>query len=84
LTGQGEVDSIGNEAVLGGDIGEKWFQLAEREVDGLSAGLAHEMVVARLAAQMKHARPVTEMDMVEESETLQHIDSAIDRGLIDR
>lgn len=78
------MDPIGDEAVFGGDIGEEGFQLVEREVDRLSTGLAHEMVMARFAAQVKHAGPVSEMNVVEESEVLQNIDGAIDRGLVDR
>lgn len=78
------MDPIGDEAVFGGDIGEERFQLAEREVDRLSARFAHEMMMAGLAAQMKHAGPMPEMNVVEESEVFQNIDRAIDRRLVDR
>jgi hypothetical protein len=78
------MDPIRDEAVFGGDIGEEGLQLAEREVDRLSARFAHEVVMARFAAQVKDAGPVPEMNVMEESEAFQNIDGAIDRGLVDR
>jgi len=71
------------ERVAKGKSLEGFGDLIDGDVDRLATVLADEVLMIDLRAEVDDRRTVTEMDMVENAESLENVDGSVDRRLVD-